>query len=198
MPWPSVRSTSTPVAPLGRPDQAGAVIAVRGVDLGAVRKRQLEQASIVAYLARRDQIGTLLRLVLRVHVRASLDEQAGDVDVVPVGRGDERRCARGIARLDLRATPEQSAHLCPVPRARRLEQLRAEVGGRLGVAAAGAERAREQRSEQQPPSHPHGRSSFSSSAAVGSDGCAPWREAVSAPATQARRRASSRSAPRSR
>ena len=61
---------------MGRPNQAGAVVAVLRLNVGAACKHQLEQGGIGTNLARRVEIGALLGLVLDVHVGALLDQLA--------------------------------------------------------------------------------------------------------------------------
>jgi hypothetical protein len=77
------------VAALRRPDQAGPVVAVLGVDVGAGVEREVEQPRVVTDLAGGDQVGALLRLVLGVDVGALLDELSRRGDVVLVRRGEQ-------------------------------------------------------------------------------------------------------------
>ena len=79
------------VAAVRSADQPGAVVAVLRVDVGAVRERQLEQGRIRADLARRVEVGALLGLVLRVHVRSALDQRARLVDTVRPRRLEQLR-----------------------------------------------------------------------------------------------------------
>ncbi len=77
------------VPAVGSPDEAGSVVAVERADIGAVRERELEEGRIVADFARRDEVGALNRVVLRVHVGACVDQLPRRVDVVGIRRGDE-------------------------------------------------------------------------------------------------------------
>ena len=77
------------VAALGGPDQAGPVVAVLGIDVGAGAERELEEAWIVTHLAGRDQVRALLGVVLGVDVGTVGDEAACGRDVVLV-RGVEQ------------------------------------------------------------------------------------------------------------
>ena len=77
------------VAAFGCADEAGPVVAVLVVDLGAVVEHQLEQARIVADLAGGDQVRALLGLVLGVDVGAGLDQCARGRQVVGERGGDQ-------------------------------------------------------------------------------------------------------------
>jgi len=114
-----------------------------------------------------------------------VDHHPSRLEVVAVGSGHERRCARRIARLDGSPALQQVAHLVGVAHTCRFEQLRAETRVRLGVAAAGAQREGEERGDEATADRHSSSASSASSAAVGSDGWAPCRDAASAPAAQA-------------
>ena len=86
---PQQTANDADMASLGRADEPGAVEAVLGIDVGARVERELEQAGIVADLARRDQVGALLGVVFGVDVGAVRDERAGGADVVAIGGGEE-------------------------------------------------------------------------------------------------------------
>ncbi len=74
----------------GGADEPGAVEAVLGLDAGTVAQHEVEQSRVVTHLAGGDEVGALLRAVLVVDVGAGIDERAGNVEVVPVGREDQR------------------------------------------------------------------------------------------------------------
>ena len=80
------------VTTLRRPDQSRAVPAVLGVDVRTGGERQLEDAQVA--LAGGDEIGGLLRLVLGLDVRSTLDEPPGGVEVVLPRGGPQRRVER--------------------------------------------------------------------------------------------------------
>ena len=86
---PQQTANDADMASLGRADEPGAVEAVLVIDVGARIERELEQAGIVADLARRDQVGALLGVVFGVDVGAVRDERAGGADLVAIGGGEE-------------------------------------------------------------------------------------------------------------
>ena len=100
-PGPHQATADGRVAPVGCPDQSGAVVGVEGADIAAGIQGQLEQLQIA--LAGRDQVRALLRLVLGVDVRAGRDQPPGPFDVVGP------RCVAQVG-VQLRPTGRRGSH----------------------------------------------------------------------------------------
>ena len=121
----------------GGPDQAGAVVAVLGVDVRSGAQGEVEQPRVVADLAGGDQVGALPGVVLQVDVGAGLHEQGGGVDLVAVGGADQRGRALVVPGVDGRALIQQRPHGSGVAAPRGLTQRR----GRIGPARRGRRRS---------------------------------------------------------
>lgn len=115
-------------------------------------ERQLEQASVVADLARGDQIRALLRLVLRVDVGAGLDQRTGRVEVIAVGGGDEG------GGVDVGAFFEKRPHSVGVTGTSRCDQ-RTIASRRTGVLLTTAARAQGEHEDEECEDRRHEQSS---------------------------------------
>ena len=89
-------------------NEAGAAVTVGVLEIGARRKRHLEDFDPA--LRGGVEVGRILDKILGVDVGALLDQEARNIDAVAVGGGQKRRAAALIASIDPRAVGEQPSH----------------------------------------------------------------------------------------
>ena len=97
------------MAALARRYQRRAAETVHALQIGAGREGETQDLEMAA--GARIQIGAVLDVVLGVDIRARRDQGARDVDLVAMGREEERGSAGGVARVNAGAGAEQALHL---------------------------------------------------------------------------------------
>ena len=92
------------VAALGCRNQRRATVAIGACEIGAVCECHAQDVEMPARTG--VEVGAVLDRILRIHVGAGIDQRAGHFDVIAVGGDQQRRCARAVARIDVRAIPQ--------------------------------------------------------------------------------------------
>ena len=120
-------------------NQSRAAVAVGAFQVGASGQGGAQDFDVAARAGQ--QIGTVLLIVLGVHVGAARHQPARRLDMVAVGGGQQRAASAHITLLDRRTGLDQHTHAGQVATARGLDQFGPPARLRLQEPGQGQDRA---------------------------------------------------------